>query len=155
MSTTIASTVTGVNIASLSSMVLTVAAAAAPDTNAKRAIVTALTSGTAANVRFHSVSDPFDITVWAPKVPRSLPAANQNGVRPSIPMNKYAIVIRKGLRPASDVASITSPLTISFEVPAGAESYDSANLAAQLSASAGWLSALADDLYDNALTGSV
>jgi hypothetical protein len=155
MSTTIPSTVTGVNIASLSSMVLTVAASTAPETHAKRSIVTGLTSGTAANVRFHTVSDPFDITVWGPKSPKALPSPNQNGVYPSIPMNKHAMVIRKGLRPASGVASITSVLNISFEVPAGAESYDSANLAAQLSAAAGWLSALADDLYDNALTGSV
>jgi hypothetical protein len=155
MSTTIPATVTGVNIALLSSMVLTVAASSAPETNAKRSIVTGLTSGTAANVRFHTVSDPFDITVWAPKQPKALPAPNQNGVYPPIPMNKHAIVIRKGLRPASGVASVTSTLSIGFEVPAGAESYDSANLAAQLSAAAGWLNVLADDLYDNSLTGSV
>lgn len=154
MSTTIPSTVTGVNIASLASMVLNVSAAAAPDVNAKRGIVVSLASGTAANVRFHAVSDPFDITVWAPKQPRTLPAQNQNGVRPPIPINTYSMVVRKGLRPASDVASIASSLVVKFDVPAGAEVYDSANLAAQLSAAAGWLSALADDLYDNALTGS-
>jgi hypothetical protein len=155
MSTTIAGTVTGVNIAALAAMVLTVAAAAAPATNAKRGIVTGLTSGTAANVRFHTVSDPFDITVWAPQQPRTLPAPNSSGVYGSIPMNKHAIVIRKGLRPAAGVASITSKLEIGFEVPAGAESYDSANLAAMLSAGAGWLNNLCDDLYDNSLTGSV
>jgi hypothetical protein len=155
MSTTIPSTITGVNIASLSSMVLNVATAAAPETNAKRGIVTSLASGTAANVRFHSVSDPFDLTVWAPKQPRALPNANPNGVRPAIPMNSYAIVMRKGLRAASDVASIASPLEVKFSVPAGAESYDAANLAALLSAAAGLLNVLADDLYDNALTGSV
>jgi len=155
MSTTIPSTITGVNIAALSSAVFTVASAAAPDTNAKRGILTALTSGTAANVRYHSVSDPFDFTVWAPKQPRMLPAANINGVRPDIPVNTYAIVMRKGLRSASDVASVASNLQIKFDVPAGAESYDSANLAAMLSAAAGLLNVLADDLYDNASTGSV
>jgi hypothetical protein len=155
MSTTIPATVTGVNIAALASMVLTVVASTPPETNAKRSIVTALTSGTAVGVRFHTVSDPFDVTVWAPKSPKSLPSPNQNGVYPPIPMNKYSIVVRKGLRSASGLASITSQLTIGFEVPAGAESYDSANVAAMLSAAAGWLNVLADDCYDNALTGSV
>lgn len=155
MSTTMPTSITGVNIAALSSMVLTATPAAAPDVNAKRSIITALASGTAASVRFHAVSDPFDFTVWAPKAPRSLPAPNANGVRPAIPMNTYSIVARKGLIPASDVASITSPLQIKFDVPAGAEVYDSANLAALLSAGAGLLNTLADDLYDNARTGSV
>lgn len=142
------------NIAALSSAVVTVAPAQSSDTNALRSVVTALASGTAANVRFHAVSDVFDITSWTPKNVRSLPAANQNGVRPQIPVNSYAIVIRKGLKAASDVASQPSPLTIKWDVPAGAESYDAANLAALIATAGAFLTAKAASMYDNSLTGS-
>jgi len=143
------------NIAALSSAVLTVTASAPPSTNAKRGIISALASGTAAGFRAHTVSDPFDITVWAPQTPRSLPNVNANGVRPKVPTNVHSVVTRKGLRPASDVASIPSLIKTNLDVPAGSESYDSANLALMIAAHIKALSDLVDDLYDNALTGSV
>jgi hypothetical protein len=151
----IPSTITGVNIAALSSAVFTVVAAQAPESNAVRGLLTALTSGTAANVRYHAVSDPFDFTVWAPKAPRSLPAQNPvTGIRPAIPSNNHSIVLRKGLKPASDVAAIPSMFKFSMDIPAGAESYDPVQIAAALSSMAGLLNAKAASLYDNALTGS-
>jgi hypothetical protein len=154
MSTTIPSSITGTNVASLSSAVFTVVGGAAPDNNAKRGILSALASGTAANVRFHSVSDPFDFTVWAPKQPKALPTALPTGVYPPIPSNDHAVVFRKGVRPATGVQSIATA-QLKTSVPAGSESNDSANIAAMYSAIIGYCNAKIADLYDNALTGSV
>lgn len=152
---TIPASVTGAAVTGLTSPTYTVSAATGPETNSKRGVVSAL-GGTQTGVRTHAVSDQFDMTVWAPKVPKALPSANSNtGVRPPIPNNVHSIVVRKGLIPASGETAVVSPMTLSWPVPAGAESYDKANCAAQLSMMAGILWAKASELLDDAVTGSV
>lgn len=155
MSTTMPTSLSLANIGALSSAVLTVTASAPPVNNSKRSLITALASGTATGFRAHTVSDPFDLTVYSPSRPQALPSPNVNGVRPNIPVNTHTVNMRKGLRPASDVASIPSQISTKLDVPAGAESYDVANLSLMIAAHAKALEALADDLYDNAQTGSV
>jgi len=154
MSITIPGSITGSAITGLTSPTYTVASATGPDVNSKRGIISAL-GGTQTDVRVHTVSDPFDVTVWAPKVPKALPAIAANGVRPTPPMNSHSVVVRKGLIPSADLSAISSPMMLKWDTPAGAESYDTNNLAAQFSAMAGFCAAMVSSLLDNTKTGSV
>lgn len=148
MTVAIASPVTGSTITGLTSPTYTLVADTPPDSNAKCVVVTAL-GGTQTNVRTHTLSDPFSLTVWKPKVPRALPAKNPiTSAYPSVPLNQYAMIIRKGVY--IDAASVVRQVTIRLlaDIPAGADGSDGPNIRAAISLLGGVLWAEADDFSD-------
>lgn len=124
-----------------------------PDVNANQSVCTALT-GTQAGVRIHSVSDPFSISVWKPKNVRVLPSPNPvTGKYPPLPSNRYAVVLRKGANFAANNAPAISTIRVYFDVPAGTDAYDAANLRAAVSALVGLLNADSAGVGDTLATG--
>jgi len=153
MTVSISSPVTGAAITGLTSPTHTLTADTPPDSNAKCYVVTSL-GGTQTNVRTHTLSDPFSISVWKPKVPKALPAKNPiTSQYPNVPMNQYAIIVRKGVY--IDAASVLRQLTIRVlvDVPAGADAADAVNIKSALSLLGGVLFAEGDDFSDLSVKG--
>lgn len=153
MTVSITSPIAGPNLTGLTSPTYTLTSDTAPDATAKQYVVTAL-GGTQTNVRTHSLSDPFMITVWKPKAIKSLPAKNPiTGAYPSVPVNQYVCIVRKGVY--IDAASNLRQLTcrLSFDCPAGADAADAVNVRAALSALFGAVYADPNDFGDLVVTG--
>lgn len=127
-------------------------AMAAPDANAKQVAVTALT-GTQTGVDVHSVSRPFTVAFWWPKILRILPSLNSAGQLPSVPMNIYKLITRKGVTPLAGQPSKTMLVTTIIEVPAGSDTADPANVRAALSAHGGSIAQLSAGIGDTAVSG--
>lgn len=153
MTVSITSPVTGVALTGLTSPTHTLTADTPPDTNAKQYVVTTL-GGTQTNVRTHSVSDPFSITVFKPKAPKALPNANPvTGLYGSIPKNTYTVVVRKGVFIDSNQTLDRLVIRLSMDVPAGSDASDAVNIRSALSLLFGVLYAEPNDFGDLAVLG--
>lgn len=147
------STTTGGAQTGLTSPTYDLAADTAPEVNAKQHAVVAL-GGTQTGVRVNTVSDPFTVTFWKPKNPRGLGNPNPvTGKYPDVPVNTYSIVIRKGVNVASSMGPQTMLIRLQIGVPAGADSYDAANVRAALSLLVGILNEESADMGDSVVTG--
>lgn len=126
-----------------------------PDVNAKQSAVTALT-GTQIGVDAHSVSRPFTLTVFRPKVMAALGKPNPTtGLVASVPNNTYKVITRKGVTPLVDQPSKTAMIRTDLEIPAGSDVADPANLRAMLSAHIGFLSQLSAGIGDTTINGVI
>lgn len=123
-----------------------------PGVNGKQHAVTAL-GGTQAGVRTHSVSDPFTLSGGRPTSLRSLPALNTAGGYSSVPRNNYFVITRKGVNIAANQPPVTMLIKTSFEVPAGADSYDAANVRAAVSCHVGATWAQSSGVGDMLVSG--
>lgn len=122
-----------------------------PDVNSKQAAVTAVT-GTQAGVTSHSVSSPFTLTVTRPKSSAVLGKPNPTtGLITSVPNNTYKILTRKGVTPAAGQPFATLIMRTEIQVPAGADTYDPANVRAAQSAHIGVLWAVAAGIGDTTI----
>lgn len=144
--------VTGGAQTGLTSPTYTISVDVAPDTNGKQYAVTAL-GGTQTGVTMHTVSSPFTLTYTRPKVLKGLPALGNNGQYPNVPMNTHKVLIRKGVIPAAGQPARVLQISISLEIPAGAETYDSANVRAAMSAAVGLLNQQSGGIGDTLVTG--
>lgn len=126
-----------------------------PDVNAKQSAVTALT-GTQAGVDAHSVSRPFTLTVFKPKIMAVLGKPNPTtGLIAQVPMNTYKVITRKGVTPLADQPSKPMLIRTDIEVPAGADVADPANIRAALSAHIGFLQQLSAGIGDTSINGVI
>jgi len=152
MAVNFSSPITGAAQTGLTSPTYTHTSMAGPDANVKQVAVTAL-GGTQTGVDVHSVARPFTISFWWPKVLRILPALGSNAVLPSVPVNVYKCITRKGVTPLSGQASRTMLVTTTIEVPSGADTADAANVRAALSAHIGALSQQSAGIGDTGVSG--
>jgi hypothetical protein len=128
----------------------------APDNFSKQSYVSAL-GGTQSGVNVHSVAIPFTLGVRRPNVLKVLMAKFLNGITGKytrVPKNVYTFVTRKGVAIQSGQYE-TMIVRTSIEVPAGADSYDAANVRAGLSAHTGLVWAQASGAGDTCVTGSL
>jgi len=125
---------------------------AGPDSNVKQVAVTAL-GGTQTGADVHSVARPFTVAFWWPKVLRVLPALNGSGQLPSVPMNTYKVITRKGVTPLAGQPSRTMLVTTTIDVPAGSDTADAANVRAALSAHLGALTQQSAGIGDTGVSG--
>lgn len=147
------SPVSGAAVSGLTTPTYTLTADTAPDVNAKQHAITAL-GGTQTNVDVHSVSKPFTLTFFRPKVLKALPAPNPvTGVVKSIPMNTYKLITRKGAQPALNQANQVARITTIIEVPSGTDTYEPEDLKAMISLHFGAGSANASGIADTILSG--
>lgn len=115
--------------------------------------VTAL-GGTQTNVETHSASSPYSISISRPKTVKVLPRANAQGNYPSVPMNEYRVVFRKGCTINGTVVGVAQEVPITAELkirlPAGFElsTNDPEEAKALFSLIGGFLYANASGLYD-------
>lgn len=153
MSFTLTSPITGTAQTGLTTPTYTLLTDVAPSVQGKQYAVSAL-GGTQTNVRIHSVSDPFTITLTRAAVLRALPSANPvTGKYGSIPRNVHKILVRKGVNFAANQAPEVFLARLELDLPAGSDSYDPANIRAALSLLIGALSSISAGIGDTAVTG--
>lgn len=127
------SPVTGATQTGFTSPTYTFVTDTAPDNNGKQIAVTAL-GGTQVGVLAHSVAAPFTSTFVKPKVFKALGKPNPTtGLVSSVPRNSYKHITRHGVIPLLGQPFATMMITTIIEVPAGADTADSANVRAALS----------------------
>jgi len=149
------SPITGAAVTGLTTPTYTIALDGVTFNNGKQYAVTAL-GGTQTGVDVNTVSKPFTIAFFRPQVLRALPAANPTtGIVRDVPVNKYSLVLRKGAQPAANQTNRTMLIKVSFEVPAGVDTYESEEVKAAMSCLGGLLSSSADGICSTLLTGVV
>lgn len=155
MAFTLTSPITGAAQTGLTTPTYTHIADNAPDNNGKQVAVTAL-GGTQTGVTTHSVASPFTITFVRPKVFKYLGKPNPTtGLVKDVPRNVFKLITRKGVTPLVNQPYANMQITTIFEVPAGSDTYDSANVRAALSAHIGALSQQPAGAGDSCINGVI
>lgn len=147
--------ITGATQAGLTSPTYTISADQAPDANGKQYYVSAL-GGTQTGVTAHSVAAPFTLSMFRPKVLKTLQPVNPvTGVLRNVPMNTYKVITRKGVLPLAGQAFKTANVVSEINVPAGSDLADTLSLRAMLSAHIGLLTQISSALGDSVATGTI
>lgn len=147
------SPVTGATQTGLTSPTYTIAADNAPDANGKQFYVSAL-GGTQTGVLAHSVAAPFTLSMFRPKVLKTLAPVNPvTGVLKSVPMNDYKVITRKGLLPLVGQSYKTGLIKTELAIPAGTDLADPLSVRAMISAHIGLLTQISDGIGSTTITG--
>lgn len=147
------SPVTGADQTGLTTPTFELTADTAPDSNGKQVAITGL-GGTQPGVTTHSVASPFTATFVRPKQFKMLGQPNPvTGRLPSVPMNSYGVIVRKGVTPLAGQPAKPMIVRISVDVPAGADTYDAANIRAALSLAFGLLNQQSAGVGDTVVQG--
>lgn len=147
------SPVTGAAQTGLTSPTYTLTSMTAPDVNGSQHAVSAL-GGTQTGVTTNGVSSPFTVTFWRPKAFKNLKVLNPvTGQLDAVPRNIWKIIVRKGVTPLAGQSTVNAQISVIAEIPAGADSADSANVRAMLSLTAGILSQQSANVGDAFVTG--
>jgi len=155
MGLALTSPVTGGAQTGTTSPTFTLTADRAPSPNGIQDAVTAL-GGTQVGVTVHSASSPFTTSRFRPSQLKMLPAANPiTGIVKSVPNNVYKDIVRKGVTPYSGAPAHVMTIIRTISVPAGAETYDSANVRAALSLSVGVSNQLSAAWGDACVSGII
>lgn len=147
------SPVTGGPQTGFTSPTYTITADTPPDINAKQYVVTAL-GGTQTGVTAHSVSSPFTLTMFRPKVFKVLGNPNPTtGVISNVPRNQYKVITRKGMLPLAGQPIATAIFTTVMDLPAGADTASPAEIRGALSAHFGLLWQQSAGIGDTEING--
>jgi hypothetical protein len=77
------------------------------------------------------------------------------GLLPSVPKNVYKHITRKGVLPLAGQPYAMMVITTTYEVPAGADTADAANVKAAIAFHAGSMSQIAVGMGDTVLSGTL
>lgn len=147
--------VTGSTQTGLTTPTYTISADTAPDPMGKQFYVSAL-GGTQTGVLAHSVAAPFTLSMFRPKVLKTLqPVSPVTGVLRNVPFNTYKCLTRKGLLPLAGQSYKTGMISTSLEIPAGADLADPLSVRAMISAHIGMLNQLSNEIGNSVLTGTI
>lgn len=147
------SPVTGAAVSGLTTPTYTLVADTAPDVNGKQHAVSAL-GGTQTGVDISTVSKPFTMSFFRPKVLKTLPAPNPvTGIIRNVPVNTYKLITRKGVAPGINQNNMVARVTTIIEIPSGSDTYEPEDIKAMLSLhfGAGW--ANASGIADTVISG--
>jgi hypothetical protein len=145
------STVTGSAVTGLTTPTYTFAADVAPVANGKQFALTAL-GGTQTGVRLHSPTSPFSATWYRDAMPKQIGPV-VNGILNNVPNNKYRLIMRVGYLPLAGQQYRTGVIRVEFDIPAGTEVADAAQLKATFSCLGGLLNQHANDHFNSVSTG--
>ena len=155
MTFALTSPITGLAQTGFTSPTYTHVADAAPDITGKQVAVTAL-GGTQTGVTAHSMSSPFTLTFFRPKVFRFLGKPNPTtGLIKDVPRNTFKLITRKGVTPLAGQPFANMQITTIIDLPAGADTADAPNVRAALSAHFGALSQQSSGVGDTSVSGIV
>lgn len=155
MSFALTSPITGQAQTGLTSPTYTHVSDSAPDITGKQVAVTAL-GGTQTGVTTHSMSSPFTLTFFRPKVFRFLGKPNPTtGLIKDVPRNSFKLITRKGVLPLAGQPFQNMQITTVIDLPAGADTADAANVRAALSAHFGAIVQQSAGIGDTAVSGVV
>jgi hypothetical protein len=118
--------------------------------------VSALASGSAAGVTFHSISSPFTILFERPGFFKTLAGliSGITGLYGKVPDNVYRIKARKGVMIAANNLPRIAEGDIRLSIPAGSDAYDAANVRALISILVGGLNQVSAGIGDMVVTGT-
>jgi hypothetical protein len=152
---TLTTPITGAAQTGLTAPTYTLISDLAPDNNGRQVAISAL-GGTQAGVTVHSVASPFTITFTRPRVFKQLGKPNPTtGLIKDVPRNTFKLITRKGVTPLASQPFVNLQITTIVDVPAGSDTYDSANIRAALSAHIGALSQQSAGAGDTLVNGVV
>jgi hypothetical protein len=154
MTVSITSPVTGSAQTGLTSPTYTLTTDVAPNAQGKQQAVTAL-GGTQTNVRTHSASDPFTVTIERPAVIRTVPILAVGATLPPVPRNTYVLRVRKGVICVVGQASQPCLIEARLNIPAGSDLNDPSNLRAAVSLLIGALTQVSAGLGDTVVQGLI
>lgn len=120
--------------------------------NSKRWVIIAI-GGTQAGVDLHTASKQFAIETVRPVVLKQLGAPAANGIIANVPVNRYMVKTMKSVLPASGQLPKGMTITTEFNIPAGSETYDTANIKAAISLHIGALTQLSAGVGDSVVSG--
>jgi len=147
--------ITGSAQTGLTSPTYTIAADSNPDNNGKQYYVSAL-GGTQTGVLAHTVAAPFTLSMFRPKVLKSLAPVNPvTGVLRSVSMNTYKVITRKGVLPLAGQSYKTAMLKTELDIPAGSDLADPLNIRAAISAHIGLLMQISNEIGNSVVTGTI
>lgn len=153
MTWSLTSPITGAAQTGFTSPTYTVVADVAPDVNGKQNAVTAL-GGTQAGVTAHSVQSPFTVTFIRPKTFKVLGKTNPvTGLLPNVPKNSWKVIVRKGVTPLAGQPASLLTVTMTLDIPAGADTADAPNIRAAISAAVGALTQQSAGIGDSLVSG--
>lgn len=152
MSIALSSPITGTAQTGLTSPTYTHVADTSVQANGKQYAVTAL-GGTQTGVTPHSISSPFTVAFWKPLFYRAMGRLNSNGILVGNPKNTTSIITRKGVTPITGQAPEVLVIETKIHCPAGAETNDSLNVKAALSAHFGSVSQVSAGIGDTVKDG--
>lgn len=129
-----ASPVTGAPQTGFTAPTYTLTQDVGPDaSNSRQHAITAL-GGTQTGVTVHSVASPFTSMFYRPKTLKTLVASTgQLTVLKSVPRNVYGRITRKGCTVLTGQPIQVAMIRHQYEVPAGADTADAANIRALVS----------------------
>lgn len=131
----------------------TIVADTPPDFNAKQFVVTAV-GGTQTGVSVHSVSSPFTLAMFRPKIYKALGTPNPvTGVVSNVPKNNYKFITRKGAVPLAGQNPQVAIITTTIEMPAGCDVASPAELRGALSAHFGLIAQQSAGMGDTVING--
>lgn len=110
--------------------------------------------GTQAGVTAHTIARPFTVS-WFQSAGTPLPVPNVNGVVVSVPRNNHQLIVRAGVLPLAGQANQIALCRIRFEIPAGSDTADAAQLRAMLSLAIGALSQISAGIGDTVVSNIV
>lgn len=146
------SPVTGGAQTGFTSPTYTFVSESAPDVNGKQFVVTAV-GGTQTGVTVASVSAPNRFTWWRPKAFKAASGYNPTTQRyDKVPMNVHKLITAKAAM-VSAAQWVTNLATTTFEVGAGTETYDAANVRALVAEHIGVLSQQSAGIGDTLTSG--
>lgn len=153
MAITMPSTVTGADATGFTSPVYTATADAAPNAASKQVALTALTSGTATGVTYHTASNPFTLTYERPASFKGPVVVSAAGVLPAVPRNNFICRTRKGVVVVVGQNPQVALIETKISLPAGSDTIDPINVRAAISAHIGLLKQLDNEWGDTVVTG--
>lgn len=125
-----------------------------PGIKGKQWAVSAL-GGTQTGVEANGIGRPFSLTYSGPITPKGVPAQNVNTGQPlAVPRNTHKVIVRKGVEVVSGYYAPMN-LTITVDVPAGAEIKDPESVRAGLSFAIGALAQMSAGLGDTLVSGTI
>lgn len=153
MAISLSSPVTGGAQTGFTSPTYTVVEDSAPDALSKQWAVTAL-GGTQTGVTTHSASSPFTFTVRRPASFKQAGVPNPStGVIYPTGKNVWKLIVRKGMLPAANQSYQVGMVNSEIPVPAGADTYDAANVRAKFGFYVGCCWQLSAAIGDMLVTG--
>lgn len=118
---------------------------------AKSWVVSGL-GGTQAGVTSHSIARPFTLS-WFPSKNVTLPVPDANGVIRNVPRNVHQMIGRAGVLPLAGQANQVALARLRFEIPAGSDTADAAQLRALCSCLIGALTQISAGVGDTLING--
>jgi len=153
MTTALTTPVTGGAQTGFTTPTYTLVADQATAINMKQWAVTAV-SGAGNTPAVHSGSSPFTLSFWKPLIFKILGKTNPvTGLLPSVPINVYKFIVRKGVVPLAGQPSVTAYVKCEIGIPSGADTVSPVDLRAMMSAAVGGLNQVSAGFGDTLVSG--